>query len=436
MAIFETGRTIGKMTMVIAVQLALVLAAAAIGGSGCNMSAEQKEAVDDALSADVSTYAVAPEVAPACFNERFVQPDAVVTKKIDILFVTDTSGSLDVERQQIAEGIGAFVAELPADADYRMAVMMAHSSRSSHSGALWKHGNHPYVLDSGTMTLAQIRAHLVANLTHVSSDWHGDGGEEAMYSLLYGLTHGKLTSSRAKGFFREDAALAVVFIADENDICAKYPEGVVPVYDGDKLEAPAYARDCAGVTPEAVITALKQLQGDRPLLVSGIVYNNHDTYPRDGENEYGYGYMEMIALNGGISVDMADSEYVTGLADIGKLASIKLNLVADFTLARTDIDTSSIDVLVDGADAEFVYTALTNEVHVNNPGIARSVVDINYCMTPVVEPTPEPTVEPTPEPTVEPTPEPTPEPTVEPTPEPTVEPCEGYACDGGGVLGV
>src|SRR5690349_18700601 len=34
----------------------------------------------------------------SCFSERFVQPAVEVSKKVDILFVTDTSGSLDEER--------------------------------------------------------------------------------------------------------------------------------------------------------------------------------------------------------------------------------------------------------------------------------------------------------------------------------------------------
>jgi len=43
---------------------------------------------------------------------------------------------------------------------------------------------------------------------------------------------------------RPDAALAIVFVSDENDICYRYPASITPVVDGDKLEAPAFIRDC------------------------------------------------------------------------------------------------------------------------------------------------------------------------------------------------
>jgi hypothetical protein len=224
-----------------------------------------------------------------CYSEKFIQPEKEILKSVDLLFVTDTSGSLDVERGAVANGIDSFVAELPLDADYQVAVMLAHGSRSNHSGRLWKHGNHPYVLNSKTMSLPEIRSHLHANLTNVSSDWHSDGGEVGLYSLQRGLDKGPLTSSRAHGFFREDAALAVVFISDENDICAKIPEGVTRVYDPDRLELSAFARDCKGVSPETVLEAVKTLQGDRPFFIGGILYNNLSTIKNNGENELGYG---------------------------------------------------------------------------------------------------------------------------------------------------
>ncbi|OFZ70287.1 MAG: hypothetical protein A3K03_01820 [Bdellovibrionales bacterium RIFOXYD1_FULL_44_7] len=326
---------------------------------------------------------------------------------------------------------------------------------------MWKHGHHPAVLDSKKYSLSEIRAHLKYLVSHVSGDWYGDGGEEGLYSLLRGFDHGPLTSSRAKGFFREDAALAVVFVSDENDICAQYPEGVTRVYDPDRLELGAYRRDCAGVTPVGVLDAIKRVQGDRPYVISGIVYNNHATYPRDGENEYGYGYLDLISLAHGLSVDMALGNYSQGLAAIGEMVTKKIQLQTEFSLSQTDIDVSTIEVFVDGLPSQYSYAADTNRLYLQDPGRPGSVVEISYCLNPAPEPEPTETVTPEPEPTETVTPEPeptetvtpepeptetvTPEPepteTVTPEPEPTETPspqptCDGPACGNGGVLGV
>ncbi|MEW6057374.1 MAG: fibronectin type III domain-containing protein [Bdellovibrionota bacterium] len=411
---------------------ALVLAAAlSLTTASCQITEEEKKAIDSAFSGPEQIDVDAPPVGPQCFNERFVQPEGEITRKLDLLFVTDTSGSLDIERAAIADGIDGFVQALPTNVDYQVAVMLGHGSRSNHSGKLWKHGNNPYVLKSSEMSLSTIRGHLRNNLTRVSDDVHSDGGEEMLYSFKRGIVeHGSLTSSRAHGFFRQDAALAVVFITDENDICAVYPQGVTPVRDPEGNEVTAKARDCGTVTKEGVLAAVRNLQGDRPYLIGAIAYNNLNNIPRSGENEYAYGILDLVELSHGISVDMATGHYVQGLAQIGSLATIRLQLLSDFTLARPEIDVSTLTVQVDGTDSPFDYDAERNEVHLFEPGRALSVVDINYCLgsspSPTPAPSPEPSATPTPAPSASPSPspsaEPSPSPSAEPSPSPSAEP--------------
>jgi hypothetical protein len=238
------------------------------------------------------------------------------------------------------------------------------------------------VLDSKRLTVSQIRSHLSYNLTHVASDVYSDGGEEGLFALKSALTGAKLDAIKAQGFVRDEAALAVVFVSDEQDICYDYPAGVAGVRDPDGYETSSKARDCAGVTPESVQAAVKTAKGVAPYLIGGVLYNNEATYVRQGENELGYGYLDLIRLVSGISVDMAGSSYTEGLAQLGSLARVKLELLSDFTLARPEIDPESIRVYVDGIVTDFSYTATTNEVHVSDPGIARSVVELSYCKKP------------------------------------------------------
>ena len=62
----------------------------------------------------------------------------------------------------------------------------------------------------------------------------GDGGETGLFSLNKAMGNDEYQVAQDLGFFRDDAALVVIFVADEQDICAEYPDGILPVPDPDK----------------------------------------------------------------------------------------------------------------------------------------------------------------------------------------------------------
>lgn len=424
-----------------------VLAVLTLGACKMEISEEEKEAMRRALAEGSTSVEEPPitqpvepppgqdqcEPAPAtCFENVHTQPDAEYTRKIDLLFVTDTSGSLVNERSSIANGIDAFVQELPRDIDLRIGVMPAHGSKGSYAGKLIRSNNEPYVLDFKQMDMATLRYWLVKKINAAPQDYYSDGGEEGLYSLQKSLEGSRLTTIRSQGFYRADAALAVVFVSDENDICARYPAGVKPVPDPEKQEAAAFKRDCADITPESTLERLKAFQGDRPLLVSGIIYLPGTNYPRNGENEAGYGYLETIQLGNGVAIDLSGKRYHEGLATIGALVTKKLHLKTEFELSHQSdrIDDSSLRVSIDGGLVPFHYVQSRNEVHLTDyAGLERSKVVIRYCLNPgdvhklpigCVDP--DPTPSPTPAPDTDPTPPPTPAPTPVPTPNPTPAP--------------
>ena len=308
-----------------------------------------------------------------CFHQWFLQPEENCPLKLDLLFVVDSSNSylLHEARHAIGEGIDGFLHQLEPHTDFRVAVMLGHGSKSAHTGRLWRAGTHPRVLRSDSMSNSTIREHLIANLEAPDQDPFSDGGQEGLYSFSRALDKDHLRQNREHGFFREDAALVVVFVSNENDICAQYPPGVTPVPNPNGVEAMAKARDCGRITPASVLARVKRLQGPRPFLVSGIVYNNLATYPHEGENEYGYGYLDLIALANGTSIDMADAAIERGLGTLGGVAATKIRLMTDFPLVRHHANASTIRVLVDDLPAEFTYDAEVNQVHVAQPGQAE-----------------------------------------------------------------
>ena len=395
---------------------------------------------------------------PYCYKQDYTQPDTGV-QKLDLLFMTDTSGSLDDERSQIAQGIDSFVAHLPQDGDFRIGVMLGHGSKSNYTGKLYQSTRtEPYVLDSKALPMNTLRTHLKNKLTHVADDSYSDGGEEGVYSLNRALDADRLSLSRTQGFFRTDAALAVVFISDENDICAVYPSGIIPVPDPEGMEASAKIRDCGNITSAGVLNRLKALQGDLPLVVAGIVYTDARTVPHIGENEVGYGYLDLIGLAHGITMDIGMALFTQGLSDLGQFTAQKMKIKTDFILDRSGIEPTTLAAQVDGKTVGFDYCEERNEITLTDGGQSRSSVEINYCLKHEVLPSPTPSVSPsaspspspsastspspTPSPSVSPSPEPSP--SASPSPEPSVSPspssspspaptCTGISC---GVFGV
>jgi len=238
---------------------------------------------------------------------------------------------------------------------------------------------YPYVLDSAQMSQATIQARLRKMMIE-ARNFNSEDGEMGMYSVLQALTPAKLADSRSKGFFRQNAALAVIFISDENDICAVYPAQPATQTGLISSENALRARDCSGgISGSSVISALRGLQDGRPL-VFGAVTNDNINLSYPGNDGYGWGYMEIIELSHGLSVNIESGNYVAGLAQIGSLVTHHLELILSHQLQHTPVEAASIEVIVDGNLRPHTYEASTNEVHLGFTGGARSQVEINYCL--------------------------------------------------------
>ena len=146
--------------------LAILATFIAWAGASCELVPSDSQAIADALTFTEPLPVPEPVLGTSsseqrvCTYDRFQQPAGLVTDKVDLLFVVDTSGSLDEERAGIADGIDGFVGALPPSVDFRIGVMLAHSGHSSHGGKLYRRSGNPWVLDSQALTLDQIRTKL------------------------------------------------------------------------------------------------------------------------------------------------------------------------------------------------------------------------------------------------------------------------------------
>lgn len=327
---------------------------------------------------------------------QYEQPKAQITNKTDLLFIVDTSGSLDVERALIGDSILNFIGQLPAGSNVNIAVLLAHGSDSPYAGKLYtgkdSRASEPPVLKSSELSNSQLKALLQNKLKYIAGDSFTDGGEAGLFSLNQLMNPDQLQLAVSQGFFRSDAALAIVFVADENDICAVYPASITPVIDNEGNEPKAKAKLCGApfnITAENTYAKIRSLKGDLPTLITGILYTDPADVPNGGENEVGYGYIDIIGLNDSTAITLTEdaAKMTEGLKKIGDMVTTKLNIKNIFSLKHAaifdcpnQIINESIAVKVDGNIVPHTFSSQTCEVTLNpmNAGVASSQVNISY----------------------------------------------------------
>lgn len=347
------------------------------GGSGADAevqtTVEVPSTTQDPNTATYKNPHRCDKIGKNCYKETFEQP-VTNTSAVDVLFVVQTSNSLVPERQAIVAGIDEFIQTLPANSDFNIAVMLSHGSTSAYSGKLFQAASEPIVLKSSQMTNAQIQSYLDMKLAQVATDPDSGGGEEGLFSLFNGITTpALLAASQAQDFFRPQAALAVVFVSDRRDICAIVPAGVPAETDPVKIDA--RIRDCEGLTAAGLTNRLHVLKGSLPVQVSAITYVDS---PAPAGNEIGYGHTDMVALNAGVAIDIANDDIASGLASIAELSGQQMEVQYEFTLKYANVDPNKLIVTVNGQQVP--YTLDGNTVTITSEIPAGAVVVIAYCV--------------------------------------------------------
>ncbi len=322
--------------------------------------------------------------------DEFTQGPQQASSKVDIVFVLNSTSSQEAAIPNTINGISHFLSQLPSNSDLKISVLPSHSPRSQATSGYVFGYNNKVVLDQSSATL---QSDLLATLSHLPGASVGGEGteEEGLAALWTSLEQKHLDRNRSLGIFRPDAGLVVVFIANEADICGE--PSTDPNTDGDYADSmKTFALDCVSpaINSNAVLAALKNLQGSRPLLVTSVIFADKNQRASGGEREYGWGYAEtvmaangcLVATNCTAIIDMNSSPDVigAGLSQIGSLLKQKLNYQSTFTLNQKVSDPSCIRVNVDGQSSSFEFDPLANAVHVDNPGQVGSKISIRYCI--------------------------------------------------------
>ena len=272
--------------------------------------------------------------------ERFV---AAAVDAVDILFVVDNSPSMADDQDLLAQNFSSFFSTALADRDVDFRVGVTTTDVLSPGAAAGQLVGP--VLDRFTSDLEgafadQVR---VGDL--------GSGIELGLEALRLALE-----DPAQQHLIRDDAALSVVFVTDEEDT------GAFPEF----LPDPALAR-----APSEYVSLLEAKKGgaltNAPVLVSAVITPG-----------FAARYEELVDHFGGTTLDITSPDWGTRLGDIG---------VDTFTLARafvlaSDARADSIVVEVDGRrTTAFHYDAQRHAVILDTTPRAGGEVVVTYQAT-------------------------------------------------------
>lgn len=266
-----------------------------------------------------------------CIDETFSQA-AAQTKKLDILWVIDDSGSMSDEQASLGTNFDSFINNfITKDVDFKMSITTTDASTPSKKGEM--------VFGSSTLlTSAKAREDEVKfkndfkSLVNVGTS--GSGNEKGLEGAE------GFMSKYASTFLRPDAYLAVVILSDEED---------------QSVNSVSYYTDL-----------LKSFKSSDGLVkIYSIVDVSMSNVGGQGVST-GYMRYNMASTNtAGTTLDIRDN-FAASLASMGD--SI-INLLDSFALAN-DIVSGSIKVYVNGVEStDYTYDSASRSIKFDNAHI-------------------------------------------------------------------
>lgn len=240
---------------------------------------------------------------------------------IDILFVVDNSGSMANYQKNMASRIQGFMNHVQ-DLNYRIAVTSTAPVESGSSGpgdgiltAFGSGKDRFLILDpQGVQSPAEAENFLGQA---IQMGWKGSGHERginALYrSLERDLLEGSLVNGGHKQFFRDDAALAVVLISDEDEcstgeLSSNNCTNHSPVFKSEPAELLALVENLWGKNKAFAFHSIIHPEG-----AAGEACPEKHSAAR-----YGKTYDELSQLTGGVVGSVCEANYADQLSRIGE----------------------------------------------------------------------------------------------------------------------
>ena len=277
----------------------------------------------------VYVYEEVPTDPGEIWIDSFIQPQSV--DGVDIIWVIDTSGSMNIYDEELLAGIEAMMLALPSSG-WRLAMMSNDPVEASLEAQ--------FPLVPGDTIQDAI------DMYTLMGRGHREEGFDAAYEYLVNNTY-------AQTWLRPDAALLVVFVSDEEDQSDDYFPLVSQFtsWFGSQRNGSAYIASIVNVE-----------QADSSCERPPSVYN------------IGYRYMEATNYFGGTIVDICSDDWSPGVND----ASSRLEPAESWPLTYEPVE-DSIRVFINGSlNYDLTYSSTDNTIYFTVIPGGNDLVEIGY----------------------------------------------------------
>jgi hypothetical protein len=292
-------------------------------------------------------------------SENFAQ-SVKYAKDIDVLWMIDTSGSMDKRQALLQAEVPGFMSALnQTGLNYQMAVTTMDMSSTGEHGKFLAQPGTPSVLTVDTPNLGSV---LAERIRVGGGGSPLNRGEEAMKAALTLAT--TPASSFNQGFLRPNSLLVVIFLSDEDDKSAQdnyaaYLDSIrPPLASGER----SWVANFMGVVPDQVSCPSSDW----------------------GFSSAGLRFMALADASGGLTESICDADLKRALTNVKARV---LEVVTEYPLSSKPM-VSTIKVTVDGnnvvSDAVngWTYLATANAIRFHGTAIPRAGADIHVDFTP------------------------------------------------------
>lgn len=247
------------------------------------------------------------------FEESFVQE---YTDQVDVLWVVDNSCSMDDELVTMSSNFASFIQAFASlDVDYHIAVVTTDMDDPQDSGQFqgpWMDNKTPNLLGEFS--------------DQVNQGTTGSGSEKGLAAVNAALSTPLVYSKLHSGFLRDEAALSVIIVTDEND--------------DSGLNTNNFSTWFRGLKKDPELARFNAFCGDRFLgcqdpFNSGITATGGDRY------------IDVVDATGGFFASICTSNYSSALEELS-FSSVGMNI--DFPLSEEPQTLDGMTVTIDGTE--------------------------------------------------------------------------------------
>lgn len=248
---------------------------------------------------------------------------------IDILWVIDPSGSMNDDAPRILSGITAMIEALPLNVSWRLAIIAADPNTSKVTTEF------PLLPGDGTVEAQSMYSSAVYG--------HYEKGFDGLYAYM-------VDNSFSTSWMRDDAALLVVFVSDEEEQSTVL--GTVSEFTSwyQALRTSVYVAAVNHLDPNVSECNLRTI-------------------------DIGYRYMEAANYFNGQIIDICSGDWSAGVQD----ATAQIQPYSSIELTHVPVYADQIFVFVDGNVWPYwSYNSATNEINFSAVPGEGALIEIAY----------------------------------------------------------